>query len=375
MSPRRVPRRRQSTASPGPTGDSVDTARQNGLRWVSDVMPGIKRRAHHRSFAYSGPDGADIRDARTLQRINDLAIPPAWTSVWICPHERGHVQATGRDARGRKQYRYHPRWREARDERKYDRMVAFGEALPLIRRRVNRDFKNPSLSRERVLATVVRLLDIALIRVGNREYARDNASYGLTTMQADQVRLDGSRVRFAFRSKSGKHSIVEVEDERVARTLRRCTTLPGEELFQYLGDDGQPRPITSDDVNAYLRALSGDDFTAKDFRTWAGSVLTVRALLDHDGHESATEARRELVSAIKAVASQLGNTPAVCRSCYVHPWVIDAHLRGSLAEIDLPARRPRVPSILTTLSADERAILGWLQARTRAAARVAEPAL
>jgi DNA topoisomerase-1 len=308
----------------------VDEAEAEGLRYVSDEGPGIRRRRAGRGFSYVGPRGETLRDARELERIRGLAVPPAWTDVWICPSPLGHIQATGRDARGRKQYRYHPRWRSARDEDKFGRLAAFGERLPAIRRRVARDLRRPGLPREKVLAAVVRALDTALIRVGNPEYARDNDSIGLTTMHDRHVNVSGSNLRFRYRGKSGKMHEVDLADRRLARVIKRCQDLPGQDLFQYVDDGGEPRSIGSADVNAYLREVSGQDFTSKDFRTWGGSVHTVQVLLTLGDFETAAESKANVVEGVKRVAERLGNTPAVCRKSYIHPEVIEAYQDGSL---------------------------------------------
>jgi DNA topoisomerase-1 len=312
--------------------DPVESAKAAGLRYVTDERPGIARKRVGRGFSYVGPDGKPVRDGDELKRIKSLGIPPAWTEVWICPVANGHMQATGRDAKGRKQYRYHPRWREVRDETKYGRMVAFGEALPAIRKRVERDMSLAGLPREKVLATVVRLLDTTLIRVGNEEYARENRSFGLTTMRTRHVDVSGSRLRFEFRGKSGKRHLIELRDRRLAGMVRRLQELPGQELFQYVDDDGERRAIDSQDVNDYLREIAGDEFTAKDFRTWAGTVLAAMALREFEAFDSEAQARKNVVRAIESVAERLGNTTAICRRCYVHPAVLDAYLDGSLPD-------------------------------------------
>jgi DNA topoisomerase-1 len=304
------------------------SARAAGLRYVTDERPGITRRRRGRGFQYVAPDGSTVTDPDERHRIDSLAIPPAWTDVWICPLPNGHIQATGRDARGRKQYRYHPRWREVRDETKYHRIAAFARALPRIRRRVDRDMRRHALSRDRVVAAVVRLLDETTIRVGNDEYARENRSFGLTTLRDRHVDVNGDRITFRFRGKGGRVHDVEIEDPRVARVIRRCEDLPGQDLFQYVDEDGAPVDVTSDDVNDYIREAAGDEFTAKDFRTWTGTVLAAWTLDELAGGE--TPPKKQLVAAIESVARELGNTPAVCRACYVHPDVIDAHLEGTL---------------------------------------------
>jgi DNA topoisomerase-1 len=290
---------------------------------VSDSSAGLARRRVNGGFRYLGVDGAPLRDAGALARIRKLAIPPAWQEVWICPREDGHLQATGRDARGRKQYRYHPRWREVRDDTKYGRMAAFAAALPRIRRRVRQDLTLPGLQREKVLATVVRLLETTRMRVGNEEYARENDSFGLTTLRTRQVRVRGSTMQFRFRGKSGVWHDFALSDRRLAAIVKRMRDLPGYELFQYLDAHGETRVVDSADVNDYLRSIAGEEFTSKDFRTWAGTVLAAEALR--------ACARHELPRAIELVARKLGNTKAVCRKCYIHPAVIEAFLDGSLA--------------------------------------------
>jgi DNA topoisomerase-1 len=314
-----------------PTHDPLQSARAAGLRHVTDALvAGIARKPARRRFRYIHAQGGPVRDRATLARIRSLAIPPAWTAVWICPRADGHLQATGRDARGRKQYRYHPRWREVRDETKYGRMVEFARALPVIRRRVGRDLARHGLPREKILATVVRLLETTLIRVGNEEYARANESFGLTTLRSRQVKVNGSKVRFHFRGKSGVEHAIELEDRSMAAIVRRVRELPGQELFQYVDEDGTRRSIGSDDVNAYLKDISGEDFTSKDFRTWAGTLLAARALVKLGGFASQAEAKRKVARAIEAVAGLLGNTAAVCRKCYVHPAVLERYLAGNL---------------------------------------------
>jgi len=307
--------------------DPVAAARATGLRYVTSTQPGIVRRRIGRGFCYVAGRRL-VRDAATLRRVRGLVIPPAWTDVWICAHPDGHLQATGRDARGRKQYRYHPRWRAVRDETKFGRMIAFAEALPRIRRQIEHDLALPGLPREKVLATVVRLLEWTHLRVGNEEYARANGSFGLTTLRNRHVRVNGRRLRLRFRAKGGKRLIIDLADPRLARIVARCRDLPGQELFQYRGDDARPHPIGSADVNAYLRSTTNEDFTAKDFRTWAGTVLTAKALDALPTCETTTAAKRNVVHAIKDTAEHLANTPAICRKCYVHPAIIDAYLTG-----------------------------------------------
>lgn len=312
--------------------DPLKSAKAVGLRYVTDDIPGLRRQKASRGFVYRYPSGKLVRDKKTLSRIKSLAIPPAWTDVWICPSANGHLRATGRDARRRKQHRYHPRWREIRDEQKYTLMLAFAKALPRIRKRVKRDLALHGLCRPKVLATVVRLLELSLIRVGNDEYARDNDSFGLTTMKGRHVDVNGSTLRFSFRGKAGKRHIVDIHDRRLAKIVKSCQDLPGQELFQYVDEEGNTQDVRSTDVNDYLREISGQDFTAKDFRTWAGTVLAAMALCEIGNCDSKAQAKKNVVSAIESVASRLGNTPAICRKCYVHPEVVDAYLDGTLVE-------------------------------------------
>jgi DNA topoisomerase-1 len=322
------------------------------LHYVSDTKPGITRHRTKRGFYYRHADGSRVRDEDTLQRIRRLAVPPAYEHVWLCVDPRGHIQATGRDARGRKQYRYHPRWREVRDATKYHRLLEFGRALPRLRERIDEALSQKQLTRERVLATLLHLLDATHIRVGNEEYARQNHSYGLTTLRTRHVELHGQRVRFSFRGKSGIEHDVMLSDRRIARAIHRCMELPGQELFQYLDEDGTRHVIDSADVNAYLHELTGAPFTAKDYRTWAGSVLALDTLRTKR-YETAAEGKHHLVAAIKTVASHLRNTPAVCRRCYVHPAVMDAFLDGTLYEVTTAAAGHY-------LSAEEATLLDFL---------------
>ena len=308
------------------------SAQAAGLRYVSDRAPGIRRRRTGKAFRYLAPDGAAVTDAPTLRRIRALAIPPAWKDVWICASADGHLQATGRDARGRKQYRYHRRWRDVRDETKYGRMIAFAAALPAIRRRVARDLAKPGLPREKVLAALVRLLETTYIRVGNTEYARENDSFGLTTLRERQVQVRGSTLKFRFRGKSGVEHDIALADARLARIVRRMQDLPGEALFHYVEPDGGVHAVESADVNAYLRAIAGEEFTSKDFRTWAGTLLCARALGALAPPRSRTDARRSTVRAVESVARKLGNTAAVCRKCYIHPAIVASYERGDLRQ-------------------------------------------
>jgi len=343
--------------------DAAQSARLAGLRYVTERLPGVRRRRAGRGFVYVDAQGRRVRDSETLRRIRALAIPPAWTDVWICPVPTGHVQAVGRDARRRKQYRYHTRWRATRDETKYTRMIAFARSLPRIRARVDEDLARPGLPREKVLATVVRLLEATLIRVGNEEYARANRSFGLTTLRDRHVDVDGTQVRFAFRGKGGKEHTVDVRDRRMARIVRRLQDLPGQELFQYVDDGGERRSIGSADVNAYLQEIAGADFTAKDFRTWAGTVLAALALAEVRGFATPREAKRNILRAIERVAARLGNTPTICRRCYVHPEVLHAYLDGVTIRA-LKARTERAMGEgLHALDAEEGVVLGLLQQR------------
>jgi DNA topoisomerase-1 len=346
------------------TAAPVESARSAGLRYVSDQQPGIQRKASAGGFRYYRPDGRMIRHPGELTRIARLAVPPAWTEVWICADARGHLQATGRDARGRKQYRYHPEWRQTRDETKYERLPAFAAALPKIRARIAADLALPGLPREKVLATIVRLLETSLIRVGNDEYARDNGSFGLTTLRNRHVKVNGSNLRFEFRGKSKVHHSVSVTDKRVARIVRHCRDLPGQELFQYLDEDGGRHSIGSGDVNDYLREIAAEDFTAKDFRTWAGTVLAFVAfgelkLADAPGP-------KHVVQVVDAVAGVLGNTRAVCRKSYIHPGVIDACMASPPQAVVKGSARSG-----NGLTANERAVLAILRRLPRAVRRKA----
>jgi DNA topoisomerase-1 len=320
--------------------DTQDTtpAERTLLAYVNDQEQGIRRLAHGRGFSYADEDGRPVKDEATLDRIRALAIPPAWTSVWICPDPNGHIQAIGRDQKNRKQYRYHPDWRADRDARKYDRMAAFGRALPRLRKRVATDLSRRGLPREKVLAAVVSLLELTLIRVGNDEYAKTNKSFGLTTMRKRHLKLAGGGATFEFVGKSGKKHRTGFRDRRLARIVAACQELRGQRLFQYLDDDGQRRAIESNDVNDYIRAACGDDFSAKDFRTWAGSLAALEALSLSPKPETQTEAKRTLNTCVKAVAGLLGNTPAVCRAAYIHPKVLEAFEASQL-----PKRRPASP--------------------------------
>jgi DNA topoisomerase-1 len=343
--------------------EAADIARANQLRYVNDEMPGIRRSRHGKGFAYHDAQGQLIRDAEVLARLKSLAIPPAWEEVWISPHHNGHIQATGRDARGRKQYRYHARWRLVRDDAKYLRMISFARALPTIRKVVEQDLQRPGLHRQKVLAAVVHLLQSTFMRVGNDEYARQNKSFGLTTLRHRHVRVDGSDVLFRFRGKSGVQHDIKLHDPYVARIIRKMRELPGQELFQYVDDDGERHCIDSGDVNAYLREAAGEDFSAKDFRTWAGTVLATLALQAFERVDSQAQAKQNVVRAIENVARRLGNTPSICRKCYVHPAVIESYLDGSFAELLEERVQAELVQELHDLSPEEAAVLALLQQR------------
>jgi len=348
--------------------DPIESAEQAGLRYVNDAQPGIRRIRSGRGFAYVLPDGSRLRDARTLLRIKRLVIPPAWTDVWICPVSNGHIQVTARDARGRKQYRYHERWTAVRDAAKYERLQDFAEALPRIRAAVERDLRQHGLPRSKVLATVVRLLEETSIRIGNEEYRRENRSFGLTTLRDRHAEFEGSStVRFRFKGKSGREHVVELDDRRLARIVRQCQEIPGQELFQYLDSDGQRHGIESSDVNEYIREISGGDFTAKDFRTWNGTVLAMRQLRVCGPAESAIAGKRQVAAAIKEVAAELGNTPSVCRKAYVHPVVVNAYLEGSL-------QPDAGVTVKGELSGEEQCVVGLLEAAKEQATREAAAA-
>lgn len=347
-----------------PTDRSVQSATEAGLRFVSDDESGISRQPWgKRSFRYRLPSGRPLRDAKTLARIHMLAIPPAWTDVWICASEDGHIQATGRDAKGRKQYRYHAEWQKARDTSKYDRILAFAAMLPKLRRQVKAHMAERGLGREKVLATVVHLLETTLIRIGNKEYARQNNSYGLTTLEDRHVSLTGSQVRFKFRGKTGKEWKLKVTDRRIARIVRACQELPGQNLFQYEDDEANVRQVTSADVNAYLREITGTDISAKDFRTWAGTVLAAMALREFALFDAQAATKRNITRAIDVVASRLGNTASICRKCYVHPEVLNCYLEGTLLETLDQKIKKELREGLDSLRPEEAATLVLLHSR------------
>jgi DNA topoisomerase-1 len=341
------------------------SAAEAGLRYVGDTAPGIRRKRSGKSFRYFDSNGKAVTSAEQLERIRKLAIPPAYTDVWICPDPRGHIQATGRDARGRKQYRYHPRWREVRDETKFTRLLAFAEVLPRMREAVERDLGLQGLPRKKVLATVVRLLEWTCIRVGNEEYARSNKSFGLTTLKDQHVEVSGSRIRFEFRGKSGKAHSCDISDRRLARIVARCQAIPGQELFQFFDEDGSRQAISSEDVNDYIREIAGGDFSAKDFRTWTGTMLAAAALRDLGPAESAKDAKASFLKAIDRVSDQLNNTRAVCRKYYIHPALFESYSEGTLLDhYERELKRARSKG----LEKEEAAVLAILRARIRLAA-------
>lgn len=346
--------------------DAAESAKASGLCYASDDMRGITRKRSGKGFRYVDPQGRPLRDPEHLRRVKALVIPPAWENVWISPLADGHLQATGRDAKGRKQYRYHARWRVVREQTKYERMLAFGQILPRVRARVERDLAVAGLRRSKVIATVVKLLETTLIRIGNEEYVRQNRSFGLTTMRNKHVRVNGTKMRFEFRGKSGVEFNLDLNDRRLARIVKRCQELPGQELFQYVDEEGERRTIDSTDVNQYLREVAQHDFTAKDFRTWAGTVLAARALGEIADFRSKAQAKRNLIKAIETVAKKLGNTRAVCRKCYIHPAVVDAYLQGSLVDALGKRVNGKTAESLSALSPDETAVMSVLEQQLKA---------
>src|SRR5215213_1952185 len=343
--------------------DPRDAAEAAGLIYVSDEEPGIRRKRAGKGFAYVTPNGEPVRDTKALERIRRLAIPPAYTDVWICPKANGHLQATGRDAKGRKQYRYHPAFREVRESTKFEHMMEFARALPAVRAKISEHMGLRGLPREKVLATVVHLLETTLIRVGKDDYAKANKSYGLTTLRDPHVKVDGSELRFEFKGKSGNTWRLQVKDRRVAKIVKACQDLPGQELFQYVDENGERQTVTSADVNAYLKEITGRDVTAKDFRTWSGTVLAAMALKEFETFDSETKAKKNVRAAIESVSAKLGNTPTICRKCYIHPEVLSSYVEGSLLlevkeEIDAELRDD-----LASLKPEEAAVLTLLEAR------------
>ena len=343
--------------------DPEQSARDAGLRYVSDEAPGITRRKSGRGFSYRDTDGNTIRDKKIIQRIKDLAIPPAYTELWICPHPKGHIQATGLDERGRKQYRYHPQWREVRDQAKYARTMAFGRALPLIRERTKSDLQKRGLPREKVLAAIVQLLEKTAIRIGNEKYVKTNKSYGLTTLRSRHVEVEGKTVHFDFKGKSNQEHHIDLQDAKLAKVVAQLQELPGQELFQYLDEDNHRQSISSSDVNDYLHEITGQPFSAKDFRTWTGTILAALALREFEKFDSETQAKKNIVAAIESVAERLGNTPAICRQCYVHPAILDSYLDGSMLESLQQNAEREWQDALAQLSPEETAVMALLQSK------------
>ncbi len=343
--------------------DAIKSAKAAGLTYSKIGQPGLTRKRAGKSFAFFDVKGKRIKDPLTISRINSLVIPPAYKNVWICPSERGHIQAMGKDARGRTQYRYHPKWRESRDEAKYEKLIAFGRSLPKIRARVRRDLRLPGLARNKVLATIVKLLETTLIRVGNDEYAKSNKSFGLTTIRNRHVAVKGNKISFTFKGKSGVDHAIELSDKRLAAVVKKCQHLPEQELFEYVDDDGDRHDITSTDVNAYIQEIAGDEFTAKDFRTWAGTVLAALALQEFEAFDSEAQAKKNVVAAIESVAKKLGNTRTVCRKCYVHPVVLETYMQGSLRESLGQQLKENLTRRISSLKPEESAVMALLRAR------------
>jgi DNA topoisomerase-1 len=345
--------------------DPKEAAESAGLVYVSDEDRGIRREREGDAFAYSKPGGTAIEDEATLERIRKLAIPPAWTDVWICPRPTGHLQATGRDVKGRKQYRYHPQFREVRESTKYEHMMEFARALPTVRARLAEHMALRGLPREKVLATVVHLLETTLIRIGNDDYAKANKSYGLTTLRNPHVKVEGSELRFQFKGKSGKMWRLQVKDRRIAKIVRACQDLPGQRLFQYRDEGGEAREVTSADVNAYLKEITGRDITAKDFRTWAGTVMAALALQEFEAFDTKATQKKNLKLAIERVSSRLGNTPTICRKCYIHPEVLNAYVEGGLLLEIKEQVEEELRDNLEALKPEEAAVLAMLEARLK----------
>lgn len=354
-----------AAAPPTNVDDPREAAESAGLLYVSDEDRGIRRERAGDGFAYFKPGGEAVADDATLERIRKLAVPPAWTEVWICAKANGHLQATGRDIRGRKQYRYHPQFREVREGTKYEHMMDFARALPALREKLAAHMALRGLPREKVLATVVRLLETTLIRVGNDDYARTNKSYGLTTLRDPHVKVAGAELRFQFKGKSGKTWQLQVKDRRIAKTVRACQELPGQRLFQYRDEEGEIREVTSADVNAYLKEVTGQDITAKDFRTWAGTVMAALALQEFEANDRQAGARKNLKAAIEQVAARLGNTPTICRKCYVHPEVLSAYTEGALLLRIKDEVEEELREKLPGLRPEEAAVLAMLEARLK----------
>ena len=343
--------------------DPRDAAESVGLSYVSDEQPGIRRKRAGKGFTFVDPKGQKVTDEKILERIRKLAIPPAYTDVWTCAKPNGHIQATGRDAKGRKQYRYHPKFREVRDSTKYEHMLEFARGLPAIRETIKKHMALRGMPREKVLATVVHLLETTLIRVGNDDYAKTNKSYGLTTLKNRHVDVEGSELRFAFKGKSGKMWNLQIKDRRVAKIVRQCQEIPGQELFQYVDEDGTRQDVTSAEVNAYLKEITGREVTAKDFRTWAGTVLAALALKEFETFDSDAKAKKNVRAAIERVASKLGNTPTICRKCYVHPEILHCYFEGSMLIEIKKEVEAELRENLAGLKPEEAAVLGLLESR------------
>jgi DNA topoisomerase-1 len=359
-----APGKKDSLGSAHLSGPS-ESAKAARLRYVTDQAPGIRRRRNGKGFVYVGPDGKRIRAPGELRRFRSLAIPPAWRDVWVCPAANGHLQATGRDAKGRKQHRYHARWREVRDETKYHRMLEFAHVLPAIRRKVEQDLGLPGLPRDKILATVIRLLETSMIRVGNEEYRRQNNSFGLATLRSRHVNVSGSTIRFEFRGKSGVQHALDLNNRQLARIIKQCQELPGHELFQYVGEDGERYTIDSADINEYLRQIAGDGFSSKDFRTWAGTVCAARQLAQFESAPTQSARKKNIQRAIESVAKELGNTKAVCRKCYIHPGLIEAYADGSLSQLVNRHARKRTTITSHRLAAEEAAVLALLKRKPK----------
>ena len=358
--------RRSSKNSIPPIEAALDpelAAKHAQLRHVDDAAPGITRHKARNGFDYRLPDGKLVRDVETLKRIRSLAIPPAWTDVWVCPNQNGHLQATGRDARGRKQYRYHARWRQVRDEAKYGKLLIFSRVLPKLRTRVEEDLKRPGLPRERVLAAIVRLMEATLFRIGNSEYAKENKTYGLTTLRDRHVEIEGSRIHLSFRGKHGKLHQTDINDRRLARIVRNCRDLPGYDLFQYLDDEGDPHTVGSAEVNDYLREITGEEITAKDFRTWAGTRLAAEALREFEAFDRQADRKKAILRAIEKVAKHLGNTPTICRRCYIHPAILEGYLDGTMLKVVAENTRKYLAANSEGMSAEEAAVTAFLRLR------------
>ncbi len=365
-----------SAASPSDTDaiklEPEEVAHLAHLRYYTDNKPGWTRKSGKDGFDFFDLHGKHVTDEDEIKRIRTLAIPPAYTNVWICPSKNGHLQATGRDAKGRKQYRYHPKWRETADANKYGRVMAFAAALPGIRKRVDADLARPGLPKEKVLATVVKLLETTLIRVGNEEYAKTNHHYGLTTMRNRHVKVKGGKILFTFRGKSGVDHDIELQNPRLAKVVQRCQDLPGHDLFEYLDEEEKPHGIDSADVNAYLHGITGSPFTAKDFRTWAGTVLAAMALQEFEAFDSEAGAKKNIVEAIEHVAERLGNTPSVCRKCYVHPAILESYIDGSMLKaLQIKAEKELSGAHLAELKPEEAAVVGLLRERLAIETKVA----